>query len=210
MGRRRFVVNGESMVLVRFGHHVTADAAFMSGQSGSGTLFELGLATDKVRILPRFWHRDLPADDFGPDVPADVLSQMADCLVRMTLVHYNPDILESCMAESIGIDGTLQSGGLVTAGTPLGAFRAPPLSGSASSGCHYMTLYVLSEVEDLPWRFPTAYLTARPLEIPLSTEKSLVQCEWRAVPYRPPAAAWSGEVRSSGIFVWDHYDTGGD
>ena len=102
---RDYQINGETMVKIRFGSHRSG------GRDGSltyevGTTHgvewitagELGLASEPITISPRFRLRDLRVDDYGPDIPPDVMSQLSDVQLRMTLVHYDPFILNLCQA----------------------------------------------------------------------------------------------------------------
>lgn len=224
---RDFRINGEALVTVKGGEHLSGFAL--------GSLTELGLTTDEIRVVPRYYHRDLRVDDYGSDVPAETLGMLADCTVRMTLIHYDDAALSSCLRESAAggrfanVDGRFNP-----AGTPMGNYC--PLF---ASGCHYISLNVLSPQGDLPWRFPTSYMTGPPVEVPLGTKASAVMVNWRAIPYRIPSMQFTdakviaqflnpddpkfaqavadlgrdgfavvtgigGEIISSGAIVWDH------
>ena len=90
-----------------------------------------------------------------------------------------------------------------------------------------MSVHIASPVEAKPWRFPTAYLTNRPMELPLGTSRSLVILNWRAIPYKPPTRPTviseaivvglrppvvttitrfgdAPDVSSDGVVLWDH------
>lgn len=194
---RDFVINGETMVNVQ---------GFLSVSGGFGS-FELGLTSESVRVSPRFIHRDVHIDDFGPDIPVEVINMLADVHIRMILVHYDPQVLTACVGESLG--GSLIDGRMIPAGTPMGG--GFPLG---AFGNHYIELTLTSPFLS-PWRFPAAYLTSQPLEIPLGTERSLVQLDWRAIPYTIPNFSsgpmagpvgitfFSGsEIISSGVALW--------
>ena len=226
--RRDFQINGESLVRVKFGAHWTSGLATLSGvpQPSNPGVYELGLALDAVRIIPKYVHSDIFVDDYGPEVPAEVLANIAECQIRMNLVNYNKNVLDVCLSESlggrpIGISGAYM-GMMAGAGIPLGNGR--PLG---ASGCHYISLNILSEQLDFPWRFRASYMPVRPLELPLWPQYSKAAVEFRAIPYvYPPAltvlsgtggviigsgvfqsgtgVAVPGEICSSGAVLWDH------
>jgi hypothetical protein len=180
---RDFQINGETLVRVR-GNPSTPFA--------SAT--DLGLAQKEVRIVPRFVHHDVHIDDFGPDVPVDVHWMLAEVSIRMTLAHYDANILKAVWAESMG-GGT--EGTMVGAGTPMGAGVAV-----GAAGNHYVSLNLLSPVLGLPWRFRACYLANTPFEQPLGTERTLAVLTWRAIPYVPyPSSV--GELTSTGAVLWD-------
>lgn len=199
---------------MRFGNHVTAEA--VGNATGATNRSELGLASDSITVIPRFYHLDYKVDDFGPNVPPEVQTLLAECFIKMTLVHYDDFILRLCMNESMGgggfpmttLDGSLgKDGTLAGAGTPLGGGKA-----RLSNGNHFIGLNLVTIAGELNWRFPTAYLAEPPVTIPLGTEKSLVILNWRAIPYVPlliqasesDATFASQELKSKGAVLWDH------
>lgn len=171
---------------------------------------ELGLASEAIRVTPRFVHQDMRADDYGPDVPADVLWGLAEVQVRTPLVHFDPDVLDACLNQSMagGLGPRNLPGIMAPAGRPMGALL--PLF---SSGCHYVQIGLTSFRVAQHWRFVAAYLTGPPVEWSLGTEKSVVVCNWRAIPYATPPTETvflssggvnrPGEVSASGLVVWD-------
>lgn len=213
---RSFHINGESLVRVKFGLHLISGAIPFSGSApislASGcTVYELGLAEEAVTIVPHFRHQDVHADDFGPHIPAEVLAQLSDCTIHMKLIHYDRNVLDACMGEALG--GTSPN---TPAGAVLGPTNQPLGAGHTlgSSGCHYVSLNILSPVENVPWRFPASYLPALPLEMPLGTEKTVVDLVFRAIPYVSPYSTYQSqgrgtifipqEIASSGARLWDH------
>lgn len=224
---RDIQINGECLVSVKGGAHLSGGPL--------GVLTELGLSDADVRVIPRSFHRDQAVAGFGPNVPPEVTWLLSEVYVRMTLIHYDKDALQVCLAESMGgaditlspIPGlTFGDGQLVGAGQPLGRYR-PHLA----SGCHYVSLNLASPVEQLPWRFPTAYLADTPVEYALGTKAQRVQLNWRVIPYVTPprlsgsrpffpnaavAARWpaltpvqasfvnEAELLCSGAVLWDH------
>lgn len=188
---RAYQINGECLVEVKGGAHQSGNAI--------GDRTELGLASEQVIIRPRFVHADVHVDDFGPDIPPEVLCMLAEVQLSMTLIHYDKDALQVCIEESLGqfsspatVDGVIGP-----AGSPLGNGR-PRLA----SGCHYISVNLTSPVLNYPWRFRTCYLADRPVEIPLGTHTSLVNLNWRCIPYRPSSSGV--EISSSGAVLWDH------
>jgi len=179
---RDFTIFGECLVLVK-----GAGALAKNIPNNTPGLWELGLSEKDVQVQLEFNHQDLKADDFGPDVPAEVLTQLAQAYITMRLIHYDPIVLESCLVESMGGGGlstngilaTLVNAGTMTqAGTPLGGGQ--DLYGSRN---HYISLNLLSSQLGLPYRFRAAYLTGPPIVFPMGTDKSIVELRWRALPY---------------------------
>jgi len=212
---RDWVINGETLVRVKFGAHISPTVSNISGSMT--TLCELGLAEDQIRIRPRFVHKDINVDDYGPDIPADVIALMADCTISMNLVHTSIPTLDVCLGEALGgqVEDSDNDGSLLPFGTLPGAGLTlgrgcQPLA----SGCHYVSLSLLSPQLKLPWRFPTAYLYGTPMEWPLGTKYSSISLNWRAIPYSAPTgslvlstsgvAVPFGEVYSSGSVLLDH------
>ncbi|MCC6425110.1 MAG: hypothetical protein IT447_16675 [Phycisphaerales bacterium] len=196
---RDIVINGESMVTVK-------GNAFVSGLR---SVSQLGLTSESITVSPRLYHYELKANDFGPNVPAEVMNNIAEVRIFMTLVHFDYQILRDCISESQA--GMPTFGALAPAGMTLG--RGASLY---SSGCHWMSMSISSTDERFPWTFPTAYIPTPPLEIPLGTERSLVRLEWRAIPYKVPQTRPLGsyrsgvsqvtEILSSGAILWTNED----
>jgi len=143
----------------------------------------LGLCEGPVKVTPRYKHMDIKADDFGGDIPPEVLWMLADATVHMTLVHFDPILLEACLALAMGNNVDGKCGG---AGMPLGA--AGNLLSLGIAGTNYA------------WRFPSSYLSERPASWPMGTERSQVELQWRAIPY----VGFTTDIRSLGAVVWDH------
>lgn len=188
---RRFVVPGATMVRVKGGGHLPPPLHQHAAN--------LGLTSESISITPRFVHQDLPVDDFGPTIPPEVMAMMADCTINMTLVHYDPDLLNICVQEANGGGNGVYTndGSLAPGGRLLGNNR--PMY---ASGNHYMAVSLVSvSVLEQRWRFKSCYLNAQPLEIPVGTERTLVKLSWRAIPYVPMNA--NGEVLSVSGRLWD-------
>lgn len=218
---RDYYINGETLVRVRFGDQVPSSISNIDCLGGNCTnLSELGLTSESIQITPNYYHRDIHIDDFGREVPAEVMAMLSDCNIQMTLIHYDPDILDVCLSESLGgsalgyavrTDGTL-----APAGSMLGGYK-----GFLTSGYHFISLnlvpgtnFVGGANEALDWRFPAAYLTGPPMRLPLGTKKSLTVLNWRAIPYPRPqfsitirpggSTVTQKELVSSGVILWDH------
>lgn len=204
---RDFQVNGESLVRVQFGAHITGTSL----TSGAG---DLGLASEPITVTPTFFHRDILTDDFGPNVPAEVMWNLATVTIRMKLVHFDLDNLIFAYGESMA--GGVPQGGPFP-GDPIDGRLAPAgsLLGNGiallSSGCHYVGLLIQSPVLGLPWHFPSAHMVGQPFIFPLGTEKTVADVTFRAITYVPLTSVGvhtSGtpgfkEISSSGVTLWD-------
>lgn len=148
------------------------------------SLTELGLSIDAVEVRVDMVHRDLKASAWG-GVPVDTQVMGATARVRMNLVHYDNTVLEWCERLSLGYKGGQQSfqkfpiGRLPSAGTRLGNNKARFASGNSYIGLN-LTCPLGPRGR---WRFYYAHLHQTPVVIPLGTDKSVVQLEWRVVPY---------------------------
>lgn len=196
---------------------------------------ELGLTSESTVIVPRFYHQDVHSDDFGTEVPAEVLINLADVNIRMTLVHFDMDVLRICMRMGMGfgpgtVDDLAEDGGLGPCGQPMGANEVVGLH--PNRFIRMSLIPARFQGNGFPWRFKSCYLDSRPLEIPVGTERTLVKLSWRAIPYRSYVDTTSesadqqvtegggitGEasnttigIRSSGCILWDHEsDDAGD
>lgn len=154
----------------------------------------LGLTSDQVRISPKTYYKPIHVDDYGGEVPADLLFMLGTVDISFTLIHFDRTILDTCISESMagGTVGTMQA-----AGTPMAA-SFPAGAGSN----HFLSLSIASSVGNKPWTFPTAYLSEQPIEFPLGNDRSLVACNFRAFPYNPYDN--NGEVFSSGAPLWQY------
>jgi hypothetical protein len=197
---RQYVVNGPAMVYLKGGAH-------NSGRN-LGDKTELGLTTREITLVPRFSHKDLNADDFGPEVPPEVLVYAQEMNIRVALIHFDNDVLDRFVSESTGMGGEVPWGVLSPAGKPLGGYK--PLY---ASGNHHVTVFIASPDFGVPWRFLACHLTQPPLEYPLGTERSVVVLNIRAIPYQVPLhlsgessglTSYSGELVSSGAVLFDH------
>ncbi len=206
---REFNVFGEALVTVFGGAHLSG-TPLHDEVDGMVSGAELGLSLEQIKIIPRFHHKDMHVDDFGPDVPPEVMWNLADIRISMTLVHYDSDILDTCMGESMGGGGfDISSGGmgayLFGAGALMGNLIAPLASGNFFLGLKIVPNNITNQI----CYFPTCYLTGQPLEIPLGTQRSAVVLDWRSIPYGYPVSSGnlqSGssqwEIKSQGAMIW--------
>lgn len=227
---RDFQIFTEALVRVRGGAHLSG---VMS------TVTDLGLAEKPITIRPNWVHRDIHYDDFGPNVPPEVMWMLADVQISMRLVHYDQLILDTCMIEAEA-GGSAFSAAAVAAATRFAGTLAPAgsLMGNNlplfASGNHYISMSIVPAIgplgNQLPYRFPSCYLTGPAVVLPLGTEKTLAEVTWRAIPYTPYPLATSlvftsgtsgtpgmqmlggggatytavyGEPLSSGAILWD-------
>ena len=196
----------------------------MSGTGVGGSVHQLGLAVEAIKVTPTFRHLDVHTDDYGHDIPPEVLWHLADARIDMTLVHYDDSLLDECVLESMGgFDDTAPG---AVAGVYAGA--GLPLGGGVqrwSAGNHYITVYLSSPVQQVPWRFRTCYLEQQPFVYPLGTERSMVQLRWRAIAYgfqsatteqtgsdngQPIFTTTISEITSAGKILWDYMDAADD
>jgi hypothetical protein len=193
---RDFQIEGPCLAFVKGGAHMSGQPIML--------VSELGLSDDSVRIEPRFRHGDIRADDFGPDMAAEAQWLMSDALIKMTLVHFDFQVLDICYSESMG-GGSIDYGVLfVPDNVPLGEqfefangragiagtnAAAGTLMGNGlpmfMSGNHLISLTLSSPYAFRPWRFRSCYLADRPIIHPVGTKYSKVELTWRAIPYAP-------------------------
>lgn len=209
---RGWQINGGGLVRVKFGGHISGtvgtDTHFVSGLYFTN-LSELGLTTDSIDIIPKWRHGEIKPDDYGPDIPAELMAYLAEVRIKMTLIHFDRDVLDICIAESMGgqysVDEganpnppgfpilpenqRLYSGGMydgfagsmIAAGSLIG--NGLPLF---ASGCHFISLNLESPIGNYPWRFPFSTLAEYPIQYPIGSKASEVILNWRAIPYQSP------------------------
>jgi hypothetical protein len=174
---REYVVHGESLVSVK-------GAVF-------DDLSELGLAEDFIRITPMLFHEDMFVDDFGLHVPADVLISMYYALVKMVLIHYDQDILDTCIAAC---QGSLTAGVCGFSGTPLFA---------AGFGIR-LNIKCMNE---RPYRFYQAYLMDN-VDIPIGAKRTAAELTWCCLPLSVDSEfvakeGYIDEIVSPNSLIWD-------
>lgn len=180
---RAFFINGESLVQVK-------------GRSDSsiGSLSELGLAEGPIRVRPRNFHKDINVDAWGM-APPDVQWMLGDLTVAMTLIHFDPAVLETCLMLSQG-GGQASVGQFNRAGTLMGNNTA-----RFGAGNNYIGLNITSPVASRPYRFYYAYLPDDAIDWPLGTEKSVVELRWRVVPFTTDP--YGGGTGARNYILWD-------
>lgn len=154
------------------------------------SITELGLAMDSITIAPRFRHKDVHVDDFGGEIPPDVMSMLLFADVRMVLSHYDPIVLGTCVAHAVGSTTAGECG-------PAGAMLL-----SRGFG---IRLYLIPR-NDIPWQFKASYLNSEPLEVDIGTKLSQVQLNWRCLPINTSlfttGRGYLTEPLSRGSKVW--------
>lgn len=185
---RGFYIAGEVMVTVQ----QLVTAAGTVGQGGitsdlnqaNGSASQLGLTDDQTRITPRWTHTPIFIDDYGPNVPVELLWMMADVTIDMNLIHVDPRLIDLVIRESMagGVPSSLAS-----AGTPMHG--------------HYMLLTLQGSGPGLSWTFNSAYLADNPIEIPVGASRSIFRCRWKAIPHKPAAT----EIVSNGAQLFARF-----
>lgn len=202
---RDYYIFGECLVNAIGGAHLSGHTGFLpvityldeDPSQARAVLAQLGLASDSISIKPKLFHKNIHVNDFGPDVPVNVMTQLQYVDISMTLIHYDSAVLETCWAEAVGQRNTgsnvayLQAAG---AGTLIGNGRR-----LYSSGNRFMTLNLVGAQADGVWQYPNCYLTSEPFVYPVGTKTSHVELNWRSIPYAPFNA---NDVRSSGRPLW--------
>lgn len=217
---RDWYINGDTMVQVRGGAHLT---------SGLNVITNLGLAIDQVRVSPSFSRQPIHADGFGKVVAPEYRSKLMSARVSMTLVHFDPQVLDQCVRESQGggvgaipdptaVGGQIEAEGvLAQAGTLMGGYKP-----RFASGNHYIGLTVKGTTEiTRPWRFLYTMIDGTGPVYPLGNGFSAVPVTWLVVPYLEPplvsgryTSGFAGvtsytppsggfEWSSSGVVLWD-------
>lgn len=225
---RDFQVSKETMVFVRGGEH-------LSGLSIS-TCTELGLPYKDIIVSPRLIHKEINVDDYGPNIPFDLMANLADATISIDFIHYDKREFELCSRESMGggvgvynpdiFDSkVVPDGTLAPAGTLIGGNKK-----MFASGNHFLSLSLIpfdydnslsEEVGVRPLRFRSVVLVDK-YELPMGIKTSILKTTWRAIPYVRPINSslstsgsstsggligrYSGEICSSGTILWDRND----
>lgn len=161
-----------------------------------GQLHELGLASDSIQVAPVFRHQGIRSDDFG-ETPPEVMVNAHEVKISMTLIHFDRDVLNACLMESMG-------GGVYDVDTfgrlaPGGRLLSNNLALMAS-GNHFISLGLRTSVGE-PWYFPSAYLAEQPALYPVGVQAQAVVLNWQAVPYQFHGSS-NREILCSGIQLW--------
>jgi hypothetical protein len=182
---RDFYINGEALVRVK-GHSASLIA----------NVSELGLSNAQIRVTPQFRHKDIGVEAWG-DAPPEVQVMLGTVSVTMTLVHFDPDVLNECLRLSQAGPSAGNPGVLPHAGTRLGGGVA-----RFAPGNNFMGLNISSTAALRPWRFFFSYLTGPPMEFPLGNEKSIVTLNWRVIPYT--IDPWNSGLGAFGSVLYDN------
>lgn len=180
---RSFIINGESLVQV----------VLPAGSSLPGTN-QLGLAMDAIRVSLAEHVKPLYVDAYGQNNTIDEQVFGGDAQVEMNLIHFDAVVLFECIR--LAFPTSPVEGSLGRAGFRRG--NALPLG---TTGNSLITLNITSPVAALPFNFPAAFLADRPYEWPLGTEKSVVKCVWKAIPYA--IDPWGNGTGSQGSVVYN-------
>lgn len=178
---RQFFASGESLVLVKG-----------NPNSGIGSLTQLGLPVQDIIITPSFNYQEVTVDAWGR-VPVDVQWMNAIVSVSMTLSHIDMTVLQQCTRMSMG--GAAAWGQVGRAGTFLGNNAA-----RFANGNNFIGLNIASPVGLLPWCFYYSYLDGPPLSIPIGVGRSLIQLNWRVIPYVQDP--WNSGLGSTNALLW--------
>ncbi len=218
---RQIVIPGECLVSVTFGDHLSGFGVATLNDPEPfepvGNINELGLCLrDSIVVTPHYYHRDVKTSDYGARGAADVMADVGDCNIAMTLIHYDIRVLDVCVDQAMaGAGGKLNPGSdfpagiMPHAGTLLGNGLPMFASGnylvSLNLPAQQMTDTEGNQRPDLlPWHFPSAYLAETPAVFPLGTRASAVRLNWRAFPYLPLPTSPSFDFASSGVVLWNH------
>jgi hypothetical protein len=183
---RDFQITGECLVYVKG----RADSAI-------GALCELGLADGPINVSLKFNHEDIKVDAWG-NAPPEIQWMLAEATVSMNLVHFDQDILDAVVNESMA--GAPAFGQMRRAGARMGNNKARFAAGG-SDGNHFIGLNLTAPVNSKPWRFYYAFLAQSPAVFPMGVQKQVAQLQWRVVPYTQDP--WGGGTGAQGSILWD-------
>lgn len=181
---RDFKINGEAMIYVK-------------GRAGSAiqNIQELGLAMNEVTCSPQFYNDPITLDAWGNQAPADIQTFLASVGISFDLIHYDSEILDVLMKESLG--GASDIGKLVRAGTRLGKGTA-----LYSATNNFFSIGISSPIEGKPWRFFACHLDRNPAQFPLGTKRKVVRVNAQAIPYT--VDPWNAGQGAQDALLWDH------
>jgi hypothetical protein len=152
-------------------------------------LTQLGLSDQQITVRFDLNHDELPVNAWGK-TPADIQVMLGGATISIPLIHFDDLVLAACFQLSCGAPVGGQFGRLARAGQRLGnnlprfaPVGTPDNNGVMQPGNNYIGLNIISPVEGIPYRFWYAYMTGPPLVLPLGSEKSVAQTQWRAIPY---------------------------
>jgi len=194
---RDFQISGETLVLVKGRPDGPVPA-----------LFQLGLSTDPIHVSLEFRHKDLIVDAQGDEIPVDVQYKLAAANISMRLIHFDPIVVQGCWRSANA--GAVVVGTTGRAGQRMGN-NQPRFGPGGANGNHYLGLNLTSPVGNIPYRFWYAYLTQRPSEYTLGTEKTILTMNWRAIPFTqdpyggsPSQPLTTFGTGAYGNIIWDN------
>jgi hypothetical protein len=167
---RQFQINGECMVTVS------------AGPFGGSN--QLGLSTDPIVVTLRDEFIDLIVNSFGKSIP-NVEWMGVEAIITMNLIHFDYNVMEQCIASSMASNAV---GTLPHAGTLMGT----DLPGTNQQ--FFFTLTLSSPVLNKPYVFPAAYLHSQPVSFNIGAERTVMTCQFRAIPYAADPATANGVV----------------
>jgi len=176
--------NGEALFTVR-------------GAAGSSiaSVSELGVTEGPIQYSPEFQHLEVSADPWGNRLPFEVQFMLAAVNITATLVHFDPDILDACLKESMG--GASATGTLTRAGQRLGGNVA-----LYAADNHFFSVGISSPVAGKPYTFLACYMPGTPITFPLGTERSLVSVTFRCIPHATDP--YNGGSGAEGKVLWNN------
>lgn len=182
---RDFQINGPCLVLVK-------------GASSStiGTLQQLGLSDGPIRVVFDSRVLDIKVDAWG-EVPPEVQFMNAQAMVQMTLVHFDQSVLNTCVRESMA-----GAAGGATGVLPITGARMGNNAARFAATNHWIGLNLSSPVGGLPYRFFYSMLSGPIAEIPLGAERSVVNLNWRVIPYTTDP--YGNGAGAGGQALWDN------
>lgn len=179
---RSFYINGESLVYVK-------------GAAGTNiaSLSELALSDNPITVTVIPKHKDIIVDAWG-EAPPEVQFKLAEVIVNIPMIHFDATVFEECVRLAMG--GATNPGQMARAGTLMGGGVT-----RFAAGNKYISLNIVSPQASRPWRFLSAYLTQPIGQWPLGTEKSVVQTQWRVIPYTTDP--YGAGVGAQNYTLWD-------
>lgn len=158
----------------------------VKGSAGSAIagVSQLGYCESPVSWSPTFQKLDVIINAFGT-TPAEVQMMGIMASISMSLVYFDPAILDALLSESAA--GAGSAGANSRAGARMG--NGQPLY---SAGCHFFSVGLSSPVANKPYTFLACQLVDNPLTWPLGAERSVVQVNFRAISYSPVPISLAG------------------
>jgi len=205
---RAFNLPGETLISVRGGAHASGSAL--------GTLSELGLAKEGIKVTPEFVHQDIPVMGMG-GVPADLQWRLGTVDITCSLLHFDPNLMEQLIDESMAQGGFVyleegqavpegvNQGNAIGDGVTFGRAGMTAPAGSLlwgrkpmyASGNHFFSVHMKFGGQPAPevgggppfrdpYRFRKCILTQRPIIYELGTNVQQADLTFRAYPYQDP------------------------